>query len=153
MLSVDHRWTQAWVNSGIGHFHSGKKSPFVFCSPSPVFTLYRMILVAHRTWRLTNCLRVLRLCAAATPPMRIPTSPPELWGFIVTAFQGPSTQKAILNGFVHPGGSLCLARTFQNHSRPTTFSPLRVFKGYILLTVAKDECHEDRRGTRPPNFG
>lgn len=69
-----------------------------------------------------------------------------------TVFQGLITQKTILNGFVRPGVSLYLIRTFQSHSR-STFSPLWVIKGYSVLVVAKDEWHKERRGTGYPNFG
>lgn len=103
----------------------------------------------------SQLLRVLlRLCAVATPLWELKhllQRRMRTWGLIVTVFQGSNTQKIILNDFVHPGVSLYLIRTFQSHSR-STFSPLWVLKGYILLVVAKDVT-QDGRGRGYPNFG
>lgn len=141
-----------------GIFIVGRRDSLFSALSSPGFALYRVLLVAHQTWRLPKCWEVFLGCVQQQHLLwelkHLLQRRMWLWGLILTVFQGLSTQKTILNGFIHPGVSLYLIRTFQNHSRPHFhLEALWVFKSYIILVVAKVEWHKNRRGTGYPNFG
>lgn len=84
-------------------FTVGRRDSLFSALSSPGFALYRVLLVAHQTWRLPNDWEVFLGCVQQQHLLW------ELQHLL---------QRRMWTGFVHPGVSLYLVRTFQNHLRP-----------------------------------